>query len=113
PSQYPALQREAAELAASLAAPRRVLALLGALCDSAAAAAALHEATVWQANARAWCERFGQQYAWYPDLSQPVQLAVYEMIRGVALLAAAAPASSPAAHTYHAAAAPAAPLVPQ
>ncbi|KAG2499138.1 hypothetical protein HYH03_002721 [Edaphochlamys debaryana] len=105
PSQYPALQAEVADFAAGLAAPRRVLALAAALGGGGGGVAvtALAEAEVWSSNARAWCERFGRTFAWYPDLAQPVQQAVLEMARGVELLAAAA-----AERSTSAAAAPAA-----
>ncbi|EFJ44763.1 hypothetical protein VOLCADRAFT_121252, partial [Volvox carteri f. nagariensis] len=79
----------------------------------AAAATSLQEAELWLANARAWCERFGQRYAWYPDITQPVQLAVHEMARGFALLSAASPAPPATAATAAAAAAGSTALVPQ
>ncbi|GLI68780.1 hypothetical protein VaNZ11_013272, partial [Volvox africanus] len=104
PSSYASLQQEVASFAASLAALPRVLALMAVMYKAAAAgsteqqstaeaplAAALREAELWQANAMAWCDRFGQQYAWYPDLVQPIQLAVNEMLRGFALLSVAVP----------------------
>ncbi|GIL72549.1 hypothetical protein Vretifemale_2893, partial [Volvox reticuliferus] len=105
PSSYASLQLDAASFAASLAAPPRVLALMAAMSKAAATgsteqqqskaedppAAALREAELWHANAKAWCDRFGHQYAWYPDLVQPIQLAVHEMLRGFALLSAAVP----------------------
>ena len=42
-------------------------------------APALSAASTWQANSSAWLERLGQQYPLYPDLVQPVQLAVQEV----------------------------------
>lgn len=87
PSQYLSLQHEVTAFAGSLAAPPRVLALLAALtgpftavvpldeaakpahgvigsAPSAVVVAALQQAELWNANARAWCDRFGEQYAW-------------------------------------------------
>eukprot|EP00198_Chlamydomonas_reinhardtii_P014222 XP_001703559.1 predicted protein [Chlamydomonas reinhardtii] len=96
----PQILRDAFDFSASVAAPRRVLALLEALsagCVSSssrasgqATAAALQEARVWSENARAWAERYLGQYAWYPDLTQPVALAVHELVRGMELLASVA-----------------------
>lgn len=63
------------------------------LQDGHGAAAVTAEA--WCANAAAWAERLMRSFPSYRDLTQPVVLAVFEVRRGFAMMAAAADIAAP------------------
>jgi len=90
PSRWAALRREVIQFREGLAATQRLTALLDKCSALEPSESAIMEAETWLSSSAQWSSRLDEQFKSYRDMTQPLQLAVYELRRGVALAADAA-----------------------
>ena len=87
PSRWVALRRDVERFREGLAAAQRLISLLDKCSELSPDESAMMEAETWLSSSAQWCSRLNEEYSAYRDMTQPIQLAVYEMRRGVALAA--------------------------
>lgn len=87
PSRWAALRREVAQFRDGLASAQRLVGLLEKCSAFQPEDAAIMEAQTWLGSSAQWSSRLDEEYAAYRDITQPLQLAVFEIRRGIALAA--------------------------
>ena len=90
PSRWDALRRDVSQFRDGLASAHRLLSILDRCSALDFDESAVMEAETWLGSSEQWISRLDEEYAEYRDMTQPLQLAVYEIRRGLALAADAA-----------------------
>ena len=90
PSRWDALRRDVSRFRDGLASARRLVSILDRCSALDVDESAIMEAETWLGSSEQWISRLDEEYAEYRDMTQPLQLAVYEIRRGLALAADAA-----------------------
>ena len=90
PSRWDALRRDVSRFRDGLASARRLISILDRCSALDVDESAIMEAETWLGSSEQWISRLDEEYAEYRDMTQPLQLAVYEIRRGLALAADAA-----------------------
>jgi len=90
PSRWDALRRDVSRFRDGLASAQRLLSILDRCSALDFDESAVIEAETWLGSSEQWISRLDEEYAEYRDMTQPLQLAVYEIRRGLALAADAA-----------------------
>ena len=92
PSRWAALRREVLQFRQGLGASQRLLDLLDRCSAVDVDDSIIMEAETWLGSSAQWSARLGEEYKAYRDMTQPLQLAIYELRRGLSLAADAAKA---------------------
>jgi len=87
PSRWAALRREVVQFREGLAATHRITALLDKCASLEPSESSIMEAEHWLSSSAQWSARLEENFKAYRDITQPLQLAVYELRRGLALAA--------------------------
>ena len=90
PSRWAALRRVVVQFREGLASAQRLLQLLQKCSALKPDETTIMEAETWLGSSAQWSSLLDDEYSSYRDMTQPLQLAVYEIRRGVALAAEAA-----------------------
>ena len=92
PSRWAALRRDVAQFRDGLASAQRLVGLLEKCSALQPDNSAIMEAQTWLGSSAQWSSRLDEEYPAYRDMTQPLQLAVFEIRRGIALAADSAQA---------------------